>query len=221
MRYYPIHLDIQNRNCLVVGGGLVGERKVNTLLDCGANITVVSPTLTETLWVLSQNRRISLKQWHYRSTDLEGMFLVIGATDDPSLNHRIYKDAETLHILCNIADQPEICNFILPAVVHRGDLIIAISTSGSSPAYAKQLRKDLETQFGQEYEVFLHLLGVIRKKLLRDHHEAESHKPLFEKLIAEDLLDLIKNGEEDNIDILLESVLGEDYTYKQLMKEKK
>jgi len=220
MRYYPICLDIQDRHCLVVGGGSVGERKVNTLLDCGASITVVSPMVTEPLRVLSQNKRIVIKQRHYRPADLEGVFLVIGATDDPSLNHRIYEDAKALHILCNIADQPEICNFILPAIVHRGDLIIAVSTSGNSPAYAKQLRKELETQFGVEYEVFLHLMGVIRKKLLKDHHEPEAYKPLFEKLISEGLLDLIKNKEEEKIDSLLKFVLGKEYTYKQLMQER-
>ena len=220
MKYYPINLDIQDKKCLVVGGGAVGERKVNTLLDCGARVAVVSPTVTDSLAKRFQKKQISLKKRQYQSSDLSGMFLVIGATNDQTLNHRIYKDAKALNILCNIADQPEICNFILPAIVNRGDLIIAISTSGASPAYAKQLRKDLERQYGQEYEKFLHLMGSIRKKLLKDDHEPESHKPLFEKLISEGMLEFVKSKNEENIDSLLESVLGKGYTYKQLMKDK-
>ena len=219
MKYYPVYLDIQNKKCLVVGGGSVGERKVNTLLDCGAHVTVVSPTVTDSLQKLFQKKQISLRQRQYRSSDLSGMFLAIGATDDSSLNHHIFKDAKKLNILCNIADQPEICNFILPAIINRGDLIIAVSTSGTSPAYAKQLRKDLEGQFGPEYEKFLQVMGSLRKKLLKGDHEPEFHKPLFERLISGGLLNFIKNKDEENIDSLLASVLGKGYTYKQLMKD--
>jgi len=217
MKYYPIYLDLKDRNCLVVGGGSVGARKVNTLLECGASVTVVSPTVTEPLRVLSQNNSILFKQREYQSVDLTDMILVIGATDDRTLNYRIYEEATALNILCNIADQPDICHFILPAVVNRGDLIIAVSTSGNSPAFAKQLRKDLEAQFGPEYDVFLRLMGQIRKKLLKDHHEPEAHKPLFEKLISEGLLNFVKNEDEKNIDALLKSVLGKKYSYRRLM----
>jgi precorrin-2 dehydrogenase/sirohydrochlorin ferrochelatase len=197
MKYYPIHLDIKNRNCLIVGGGAVGTRKVNTLLECGAHVTVVSPD--------------PMKKRAYRSDDLTGMFLVIGATDDETLNRQVSKDAERAHILCNIADRPEVCNFILPSIVHQGDLVITISTSGKSPALAKNLRQKLETQFGREYADFLLLMGAIRQKLLNQAHEPEVHKAVFNQLIDSDLIQLMQAGKTKEINSLLYKILGEGY----------
>ena len=148
---------------------------------------------------------------------MEGMFLVIGATDDEMLNRRINADAESRNLLCNIADRPEICNFILPAIVRRGDFVMAISTAGKSPAFAKHIRKRLETQFGPEYGILLDLMGAIRNKLLAEAHEPEVHKPLFEQLIDGDLLTLVKEKRIDPIDQLLKRVLGPGYRYDQLM----
>ena len=217
MKYYPVNLDIKNRACLVVGGGSVGTRKVKALVECGATVTVISPEISAKLDQMAAEKLITLKKRAYRTTDLEDKFLVIGATDDETLNRRIHADAEHLNTLCNIADRPEICNFILPAVVSRGDLLIAVSTSGKSPAYAKKLRKELEKQFGREYESFLRLMGGIREKLLSEKHEPEAHRPLFEKLIASGLPDLIKAGRSDEIDALLSEVLGEGYRYRELL----
>ena len=217
MRYYPINLDIRGRQCLVVGGGRVGTRKVDTLNQCGAVVTVVSHEVTPTLAQLAADKVILLKQRAYRSSDVEGMFLVIGATDDESLNRQVNADAEQRNLLCNIADRPEICNFILPAIVRRGDFVIAISTAGKSPAFAKHIRKNLEIQFGAEYGVLLNLMGAIRNKLLADAHEPEVHKPLFEQLIAADLLALVKAKQTAQIDHLLKSVLGPGYRYDQLL----
>lgn len=216
MRYYPVNLDIENRRCLVVGGGSVGLRKVKTLIDCGAAVTVVSPRIDKTLLQLSNNRRITIHQRSYRASDLEGMFLVIGATDDPVLNRRIKSDADAVGKLCNIADCPEACNFILPSVVNRGDLIIAVSTCGKSPAFAKRLRQDLEKQFGPEYAPFLGLMGAIRSRLLRCKHEPEAYKQLFEQLIDNGLLDLVRSGNKEPIDALLLKVLGKGFDYESL-----
>jgi len=218
MRYYPIHLDIQNRKCLVVGGGGVGTRKVKTLLECGARVTVVSMALSRELRELAASGDIDLEQRSYRSEDLNGMFLVIGATNDMTLNRQISYDAEQLNTLCNIADRPEVCNFILPSIVRRDDLVITVSTSGKSPAMAKKLRKALENQYGEEYGKLLRLMGAIRKKLLRQAHEPEAHKPLFEQLINSDLIGMIQKDEFEKIDSLLLDVLGEGYAYKKLMR---
>ena len=217
MRYYPIHLDIKNRNCLVVGGGGVGTRKVDNLLKCGARVAVVSPEISSKLQDLSKSEPLTLKFRPYRSTDLEGMFLVIGATDDENLNQQISKDAEKSNTLCNIADRPEVCNFILPSIVRRGDLVITISTSGKSPALAKQLRQNLETQFGQEYTEFLLLLGAIRKKLLSEAHEPEAHKDLFNKLIDSDLIELMQSDKTEEINSLLCNILGDGYKIEDLL----
>ncbi len=217
MRYYPVNLDIRNRKCLVVGGGEVGTRKVITLLECGAFVTVVSIKASEKLLKLAESGLIELKRRPYTGADLGGMFLVICATDNEQLNLQVGRDAGKFNMLCNIADRPEACNFILPALVKRGDLIIAVSTSGKSPAFAKKIRKDLEKQYGVEYADFLKLMGAIRKKLLSNSHEPEAHKPLFEKLVNKDIVQLIKKNDADKIDSVLFEVLGEGYGYMDLV----
>ena len=217
MRYYPIHLDIKNRHCLIVGGGAVGTRKVNTLLECGAHVTVISPDPAPHLTRLASEGSITLKKRAYRSGDLAGMFLVIGATDDETLNLQVSEDAERAQILCNIADRPEVCNFILPSIVRRGDLVITISTSGKSPALAKHLRQKLETQFGREYADFLVLMGVIRQKLLSQAHESEAHKALFNQLIDSGVIQLMQAGKTEEINSLLYKILGEGYKIETLL----
>jgi precorrin-2 dehydrogenase/sirohydrochlorin ferrochelatase len=219
MRYYPINLEINNRNCLVVGGGQVGTRKVMGLLECGAAVSVVSPKATERIIHLMTQKKIIWHKRTYRTSDMQNRFLVIGATDNESLNRRIHTDAQNQKVLCNIADRPEICNFILPAVVQRGDLVIAVSTSGKSPAFAKKLRKDLQQTYGLEYKQFLDLMGIIRTKLLDGAHEPEAHKPLFEALIEGDLVTAIKTKDIKTINKLLSSVLGEGFTYDNLMRK--
>jgi precorrin-2 dehydrogenase/sirohydrochlorin ferrochelatase len=218
MKYYPVHLDINNRKVLVVGGGSVGTRKVKTLLDCGARVTVVSPEVSRQLRELAASGDIKLAERSYQSEDLNGVFVVIGATDDERLNQQISSDADRLNTLCNIADRPEVCNFILPSIVQRNDLVITISTSGQSPALAKKLRKALENQFGEEYGTLLQLMGAIRKKLLQQAHKPEAHKPLFEQLINSDLIVMIQAGKTEEIDMLLFDILGKGYKYKELMR---
>jgi precorrin-2 dehydrogenase/sirohydrochlorin ferrochelatase len=218
MRYYPVCLDIKDRLCLVVGGGQVGTRKVRTLLQCGARVTVVSPEVTSELAHLAQQGQIRIRLRDYCTADLESAFLVIGATDDQQQNRRVHHDADGAQKLCNIADQPALCNFVLPAVITQGDLMIAISTSGRSPAFAKYLRQQLQSQFGPEYGLFLDLMGAIRRRLLKAEHAPEAHKPLFEKLIHKNLLEMIKADDSNGINALLKEVLGPDYLYEELME---
>ena len=220
MKYYPVNLDIKNKKCLLIGGGSVGSRKAETLLECGAELTVVSPEVTKEIQTFADDGSLRLKKRHYKSSDIdEKIFLVIGATDNDELNEQIHKDAEQFNLLCNIADKPKVCNFILPAIVHRGDLIIAVSTSGKSPAFAKKLRQRLEKEYGDEYAIFLELMGAIRKKLLNCEHEPEAHKHLFEQLISKGLIDMIKNGKEAEIDALLTNLFGMEYQLHNLQKD--
>ncbi|HMA67346.1 MAG TPA: bifunctional precorrin-2 dehydrogenase/sirohydrochlorin ferrochelatase [Desulfosalsimonadaceae bacterium] len=219
MKYYPVNLNISGRNCLVVGGGGVASRKVYSLLDCGARVTVVSPELNRNLEALSERPDVTLHKRPYQSGDLKGHFLVIGATNDMELNRRISADAEGREMLCNIADVPDACNFILPSVVRQGDLVLAISTSGKSPAFAKHLRKSLQNAYGPEYARLLRLMGGIRKRLLEQQHAPEAHKPLFERLIESDLLQLLRNKDTCAINRLLGRVLGEGFDYDTLMAE--
>ncbi len=203
----------------MVGGGAVGTRKVGTLMECGAEVSVVSPVASDRLLKFAAESKIVLHLRAYRSSDLEGAFLVIGATDDEDLNARISKDAERRGMLCNIADRPEVCNFILPSIIKKGDLIVAISTSGQSPAFAKKLRKEMEKQFGDEYAVFLDLMGAVRKKLLAEAHEPEAHKPLFEELINSSIMEYIREKDAERIDSVLRKVLGEGYRFNELIAE--
>jgi len=217
MRYYPIFLDIKNRSCLVVGGGAVGRRKVLSLVACGARVIVVAPQADGKLLGLAAEGTIELRKKNYQAEDLDNMFLVIGATSDAQLNLQIKSDADRQGKLCNIADRPEACHFILPSVVERGDLVIAISTSGKSPAFAKRIRKDLETTFGPEYADFLKLMGAIRRKLLGRKHKPEEHRRLFERLIDKGLVHMIKDRNRSAIDTLLYETFGKGYEFDALM----
>ena len=203
---------------MVVGGGQVGTRKVGTLLQCGAHVTVISREATSGLMEMAEKGRIDLQLRDYRSCDLDRMFLVIGATDDQDLNRRIHRDAEASQRLCNIADQPDLCNFVLPSIINQGNLSIAISTAGKSPAFAKFLRRQLQGQFGPEYGKMLDLMGAVRKRLLAEEHAPEQHKPMFEELIRSGLLEMIKDNNHEQIDTLLQSVLGAGFTYETLME---
>lgn len=217
MVYYPVNLNITGQPCLVIGAGAVGTRKVNGLLACGAKVAVISIAAGPRVRELAHDGIISYHDRAYRPDDLEDVFLVIGATNDHTLNRRIYKDARKRKILCNIADQPAFCNFILPAVVRRGDLVISVSTSGQSPAFAKKLRRELEAVYGEEYAEFLELMGAIRKKLLATDHAPEAHKPLFNALIEGGLIEMVRDGRHREMDALLVNVLGTGYDRKFLL----
>jgi precorrin-2 dehydrogenase/sirohydrochlorin ferrochelatase len=217
MHYYPVYLDMRGRNALVIGGGAVGSRKARTLLRAGARVTVVSPQASAAIRTLAAEGRLTWHQRPYRSADLEAMFLVFGATDDPDLNRRIQADAQQAHVLCNFADEPDRGHFILPSVVERGDLLVSISTCGKSPAVARRLRKDLEAYFGEEYAPFLQLMGAIRTWLLEKAHAPEDHRQLFSRLIDEGLLSMVKSGDREGIATLLKKVLGDDADMGQLM----
>jgi precorrin-2 dehydrogenase/sirohydrochlorin ferrochelatase len=217
MRYYPANLDVKDRECRVVGGGSVGERKVKTLLECGARITVVTKDATAFLQDLASQGRIRLQRRKYEPSDLEGMFLVIGATDNEAVNEKLSKDAAERGLLCNIADRPASCTFVLPAIVCQGDLMIAISTSNKSPAVARRIRETLEKQFGPEYNALLGLMGAIRQKLLTQGKSPEVHKQKFERLLDAGLLEKVRDNRAQEIDELLKEVLGEGFVFAELM----
>ena len=209
MRYYPINLNIKNRNCLVVGGGGVGTRKVMMLLKCGADVTVISPEFSEKLLSLAEKGAITLKKRSYHPSDLEDMLIVFGASSNADLNRQIATDARRLNLLCNIADSPENCDFIVPSTLTRGDLTLAISTSGKSPALARKLRRQLEKEIGEEYAPFLDLMGAVRRKLLEQNHDPAAHKAIFDKLINGNLLEMIKTQNMAAVHSILRDALGD------------
>jgi precorrin-2 dehydrogenase/sirohydrochlorin ferrochelatase len=211
MRYYPVNLDIQNKNCLVIGGGGVAERKIKTLIKCGALVTAVSIKASDSVKTFAKLHKINLKIKKYETSDLTNMFLVIGATNNNRINSEISKDAKKLKVICNIADYPKKCDFILPAIVKRGDLVISVSTSGKSPALAKKIRKELEKSFGEEYAKTLDMMGFIRKILLNKAHEPEEHKSVFEKLINSQLCKAIKKKDVNAVKTIICEALGDKY----------
>ncbi len=221
MRYYPVNLDVQDRECLVVGGGSVGERKVKTLLECGARLTVVTTHATEHLQTLASEGLIGLETRGYEPSDLDGKFLVIGATDSDEVNEKVSKDAARRGLLCNIADRPQACSFVLPAIVRQGDLLLAISTSNKSPAVARRVRQNLEKEFGPEYATLLNLMGAIRRRLLSTGKSPEDHKRMFERLLDEGLLEMIRDNRVNDVDSILIDVLGEAYGWNELMGKDK
>jgi precorrin-2 dehydrogenase/sirohydrochlorin ferrochelatase len=216
VRYYPIFLKVETRLCLVVGGGEVGARKVKTLLSCGASVALVSLELVEWLEEKIEEGVVDLLGDHYEEKYLEGCSLVIAATDDLELNRRIAKDAEKRGLLCNVVDYPQEGNFILPALIQRGALTLAISTSGKSPALARQIREDLEHRFGEEYADFLEIMGAVRSRLLRESQDSLTNKEKFDSLVRSELLELVRRRDFAAVDSILQKVLGSNYALKEL-----
>jgi len=210
LRYYPVGLDIANKRCLVVGGGEVAQRKVLKLLDCGAEVCVVSPQLSPGLLELAGEGRIVHICADYEKIHLTGAFLVIGATDDPAVNAQITKDARARGILVNIVDDPPQCDFILPALLERGDLVIAILTGGSSPALAKKLRVELAAQIGPEYEILVSVMGAVRRKVLARGRPSDENKEIFEQIVNSDMLQWIREKRWDAVKSFLKEMAGEE-----------
>lgn len=188
VQYYPICLNITNKRCIVVGGGEVGARKVKGLLECGASVSVVGRELNPYLEEIREAGKIEHLCEDYRAGHLRGAFLVIGATDSEDINRKIYEDALSLGIMVNIADDPGRCDFILPAVARQGDLAVAVSTGGKSPALARKLRDEFESSLGPEYGTLARLLGELRKKVLASCSDPADNKRKFEALIESDIL---------------------------------
>ncbi|MEW5949651.1 MAG: bifunctional precorrin-2 dehydrogenase/sirohydrochlorin ferrochelatase [Thermodesulfobacteriota bacterium] len=216
MRYYPINLDIKDKQCLVIGGGKVAERKVETLLSCGARVRVVSPELTPHLQGLAEEKKITHAARGYQNGDLNGVFLVVACTDDPDVNTAVSSAAQENNILCNIVDKPDLCNFIVPSMAARGDLLITISTAGKSPALAKRLRREMEDAYGREYADFLKLMGAVRPRVLAMGRPQSENEALFNRLVYSELLDWIRDGDRVRIDRFLQEVLGPEFGLSKL-----
>lgn len=195
MGYFPVSLQLADKSCLVVGGGEVAARKAASLAACGALLTVISPALCPELAREAEAGRLAWIAREYRPGDLSGAFLVIAATDDPAVQERIFQEAEEHNLLLNVADVPKWCNVILPAVVRRGELTVAISTGGRSPALARSLRRRLEREFGREYEVLLELLGALRGLILARGDDHQVNREIFHQLVEPDLAAWIRQGE--------------------------
>ncbi|MBI2857699.1 MAG: bifunctional precorrin-2 dehydrogenase/sirohydrochlorin ferrochelatase [Chloroflexi bacterium] len=164
-KYYPIFMDIRHKQCVVVGGGEVAERKTGLLLKCGAKVRIISPVLTPKLESLKESGAIEVEPREYRQGDIGGASLVIAATDCDRLNASVSEDANRLHIPVNVVDDPAKSSFIVPATFDRGDITIAVSTGGASPALAKKIRLKLEADLPPEMSQLVDLVGEVRREL--------------------------------------------------------
>lgn len=193
MKTYTICLiGLEQRRAIVVGGGVIAARKVVGLLEAGAPVTVISPAVVSELTSLAEQGYITLLDRPYQAGDLAGAFLVFAATDDPAVNQAIWDEGSRLGCLVNSVDDPEHSNFIMPAVVRRGEMSIAISTGGASPALARRLREWLETLIGPEYGELVNLLAELRPELLNQFAPGEPRLEAALRLVDSELLEVIK-----------------------------
>lgn len=197
--YYPVFLNINEKRCVVVGGGQVALRKVQTLLEYRAKVEVISPELCSELAAVP-----GITVWHrqYQPGDLKGAFLAIVATDNHEINHLIAREARSQGVLVNVVDDAEYCDFILPSLVRRGDMTIAVSTAGRSPALARKLRTRLEQDFGEEYAALVVLIDEVRREFKQRGITVDSET--WQDALELDLLTgLVKLGQTEKARVLL------------------
>jgi precorrin-2 dehydrogenase len=208
MKYFPVYVELRERPCVIIGGGAVAERKALSLLEAGADVTIVSPTLTPKLHDLSESGKITHRQKDYDEKDLSGEFLVVAATDSPEVNTRVARECKKRHVLVNVTVPPEESNFIVPSVVERGDLLIAISTSGASPTLSKKIRRELEEKYGPEYDLYLKKLSTIRKRIITEVPDAARRKQVFQLIVDSDVLDLLRQGKTHEAEHRMMEIAG-------------
>ena len=186
---FPMFLKLDGRNVLLVGAGRVGEPKIGALLETGARIRVVSLDATPTVREWARAGKIELELRHFEPADLNGVFLVVVATNSRRLNETIYQEAQQRGILCNVVDVPDLCDFYYPSVVRRGDLQIAVSTAGQSPSLAQKIRQQLEKQFGPAYGAWVTELGETRKLILASDLDKERKLDLLHSLASREAVE--------------------------------
>jgi precorrin-2 dehydrogenase/sirohydrochlorin ferrochelatase len=194
MAKYPIFLELGGRRTVVVGGGTVAVRKVRALLEAGARLVVVTEEAGDVLTALCAERGAELIRARYAKQYIAEAALVIAATNDPKVNEQVYRDCQALEILCNVVDDPEHCDFFVPAVVKRGDLQIAIGTEGYCPAYAGHLRQKLEALFTEEHGRFLAELERIRREIIDGIPTSEDRKSLLGEIVDDASFEYFKTN---------------------------
>jgi len=192
--YYPIFLNIHNKNCVVVGGGKVALRKVKMLLECGAKVVVISPKIHRDLSQLAKDKAIQLIKRDYERGDLKEAVIAISCTDVKEVNRKVADEAKKTGVLVNITDDLEPSDFIIPSFFRRGNLTVAVSTSGKSPAFARKIRMKLEKSFGEEYASLLSLIGEVRSTLKEKGYIVDAEA--WQEAIDLDLLiQLLRSGQ--------------------------
>jgi siroheme synthase-like protein len=199
MSLFPIFVRLNGRLVVVVGGGTIAEGKIQNLLSAEARIRLVAPAITPQVASLVRFGKVDWVPKEFSPGDLDGAFLVIAATSASGINEAVYRESEARGILCNAVDDIEHCHYYTGAVVQRGDLQIAISTNGKSPALAQRLRLELEAQFGPEYELWLEWLGASREAIRKSSCDPESNKKLLHELASKPVFDRFVQESKSNL----------------------
>ena len=194
-QFYPAFLDLRGRRAVVIGGGAIAEQKVVGLLAAGARVTVISPGVSRRLEDLAAAGTVTIERRPYRPGDLAGAFLAIAATDDRAANRAVWVEAEARGVLLNAVDDLPHCSFIAPAIHRQGDVAVAVSTAGKSPALAVRLRERIGRLIGPEYATLLELLGELRAELARRVPDARIRTRLWYRIVDSDAIELVRRGD--------------------------
>ena len=197
MLFFPVCLDLKNRPVLVVGGGLIAEGKLLQLVEAGAQVHLVSPTLTGTLQKLVESGTITYRCGKFEDSDLAENFLVVCATNFQSVNEEVAQAAGLRNMLCNVVDQPALCNFITPAIVTRGALQISISSAGQSPSVAQRVKREIAELIGTEYEVLLEITSALRTDFREVTPDYNIRRDFLRGFVDSEALDLIRQGKPE------------------------
>ncbi|MGR3219503.1 MAG: precorrin-2 dehydrogenase/sirohydrochlorin ferrochelatase family protein [Candidatus Anammoxibacter sp.] len=204
-KYYPIYLNINARKCVVIGGGEVAYRKACGLQEAGGEVVVVSPEFCRQL---SEKDVFTLKKKLYEESDIDGAAIVVASTNDEDVNKRVYNDATKRNVPVNVVDQPHFCSFIVPSIIRRGDLCVSISTGGTGPALAKNIRIELEEQFGYEYADFTQLLSSMRQVVLSTITDENKRKTILVRFAGKEFLEMIKNDGKDAAEKAMREIIA-------------
>jgi precorrin-2 dehydrogenase/sirohydrochlorin ferrochelatase len=216
LSYYPAYLDLHGRLALLVGGGRVASRKLASLLAAGARVRLVAPELDADTAAQLPHSRVEERRRPFAPGDLDGAWLAVCATDDETVNRAVAATAEERRVFVNVVDVPPLCSFIVPASLSRGELMLAVSTGGASPAMARRLRERLEREFGPEWGPYLRLMRALRQRLTAQGRPAEANRPLFFALADSDLLARVAARDAVGVDALITRVLGPGHTLAEL-----
>ena len=219
MAFYPINLNITGQLCVVMGGGAVATRKITSLLLCDARVRVISPEISPEIKKLADKNNLEWIPRGYMTGDLQGAILAFALTDSPEVQHQITTEAKEQGIPVNIADNPAACTFQTAATIRRGELLIAISTGGGSPALAATIRKELELRYGPEYGELIKLLTEIRQLTISRDSSQKQHKLLFTKIIQTNILSLLKNKEWQLLHEQLVAILPPEINAKAIVQK--
>jgi siroheme synthase-like protein len=205
--FYPIYLNLSGKRAVVIGGGEVAERKIESLLGTEAKVVVISPEITARILVLAAERKIELHRRPYVAGDCDGAVVVFSATDDGGLNRSIFEEAHAAGALINTADQPDLCDFIMPAVVRQGDIAVAISTGGTSPGLAARLRARIAQLIGPEYARLAGLLSAARPEIRRRLPDPSARKALQYRILDSDIMKYLKQNDMEGAQRRLREII--------------